>query len=85
MNERLAILLLSLSGAGCALRRCFARVGAASARSFFVCVCGGYQFLVLEGLSSLTTLVCSLLDPNALFDHRRDQTDPTLILHHAFH
>jgi hypothetical protein len=84
MNERLAILLLSLSGAGCALRRCFARVGAASARSFFVCV-WGLSVPFSKAFRSLTTLVCSLLDPNALFDHRRDQTDPTLILHHAFH
>ena len=62
MNERLAILLHFLPGASCALRRCFAGVGAASARfvrSFFVC--GGYQFLVLEGpFGSLITLACSL-------------------------
>jgi hypothetical protein len=52
-HERaLDILLLSLLGVGCALRRCIARVGAASARSFFF-VCGVIKFLVLEDLSFL--------------------------------
>jgi hypothetical protein len=75
----LAILLLSLLGRGLlVLRRYFARVDAVSARSFFLCVWGWIEVPCSQRpFRSITTLVCSLLDLSALFDHRRDQSNPT--------
>src|SRR5271170_3849661 len=75
MNERLA-LLLSPTRRGLCSSSLFCPCGLQRPlfRSFFVCV-GVISSLFSKAFHSLTTLVCSLLDPSALFDHRRDQTN----------
>ena len=73
-------MLLSLTRCGLCFSSLFCLCGC-SVRSFVLslCVWGLSVPCFSKAFRSLITLVCSLLDPSALFDHRRGQTNPTLI------
>jgi hypothetical protein len=78
MNERASHFASSLLGAGCGSSSLFLPLWVQRPLVHSLCV-GVISSLFSKAFRSLTTLVCSLLDPSALFDHRRDQTNPTLI------